>query len=140
MRFMMMIKATKDSEAGVMPSLELINAMMSYNEALVKAGVLLDAGGLHESATGVRITWPGGKPKATDGPFTETKELIAGFWLIQVKSKEEAIEWAMRCPNPGSEGEIELRQMFEAPELTEDSEALQKEADLRAQVEKQRQS
>jgi hypothetical protein len=142
MRFMMIVKATKDSEADVMPSQELIDAMMKYNEELVKAGVLLDAGGLHSSATGVRITWPGGKPTATDGPFAETKELIAGYWVIQVKTQAEAVAWAMRIPNPAGidDGAIEVRQLFEAPELTEDSEALQKEADLRAQLEKQRQS
>jgi hypothetical protein len=142
MRFMMIVKASKESEAGVMPSQELINAMMKYNEELVKAGVLLDAGGLHPSSTAVRVTWPGGKPKATDGPFTETKELIAGFWIIQVKSKDEAIEWAMRIPNPDGDEEahIELRQFFETPELTDDAETVRKEAELVEQVEKYKRS
>jgi hypothetical protein len=140
MRFMMIVKATRDSEAGVMPSQELIDAMMKYNEELVKAGVLLAAEGLHPSSSGIRISYPtpGGKPVVTDGPFAETKELIAGFWLIQVKSREEAIAWAMRAPDPhgGGEGQIELRQVFDAPELTQDPETLAKEAELRQQAEK----
>lgn len=144
MRFMMIVKATKDSEAGEMPSQDLINAMMKYNEELVKAGVLLAAEGLHPSSTGIRISYPdsGCKPKVVDGPFTEAKEIIAGFTLIEVKSREEAIEWAMRMPDPHGfgEGEIELRQVFEAPELTQDSEALAKEAELREQVERLKKS
>jgi hypothetical protein len=140
MRFMLIVKASKDSEAGIRPSQELINAMMKYNEELVRAGALLDAGGLQPSSTGVRITWPGGKPKATDGPFTETKELIAGFWMIEVKSKEEAIQWALRCPNPIADGHIELRQLFEAPELTDDVESVRKEAEIRERVEAYRRS
>lgn len=142
MRFMMIVKATKDTEAGVMPSQALIDAMMKYNEELVKAGVMLDGGGLQPSAKGVRITWSGGKPRVTDGPFAETKELIAGFWIIQVKSKEEAIAWAMRCPNPyeGEEGHVELRPFFEAGDLNEDEETVRKEAELRAQVEQYRKS
>jgi hypothetical protein len=140
MRFMMIVKATRDSEAGVMPSQELIDAMMKYNEELVKAGVLLAGEGLHPSSSGIRISYPtpGGKPVVTDGPFAETKELIAGFWLIQVKSREEAIAWAMRAPDPhgGGEGQIELRQVFDAPELTQDPETLAKEAELRQQAEK----
>lgn len=141
MKFMMIVKASKESEAGAMPSLELINEMMAYNEAMVKAGILLDGGGLQPSSTGVRISWPGGKPKATNGPFAETKELIAGYWIIQVKSREEAIEWAMRCPNPmgNEEGQIELRQLFETPELTDDEETIRKEDELRAALEKQKQ-
>lgn len=137
MRYMMIVKATKNTEAGAMPSQELIDAMMKYNEELVKAGVLLDAGGLQPSSAGVRISWSGGKPKATDGPFAETKELIAGFWIIQVRSKEEALEWAMRCPSPSGddEGQIELRPFFEAPDLTQDAESLAKEAELRERVE-----
>lgn len=142
MRFMMIVKATKDSEAGEMPSLELINAMMKYNEELVKAGVLVAGEGLHSSSSGIRISYPepGGKPKVMDGPFTEAKELIAGFWIIDVKSREEAIEWAMRAPDPHGfgEGQIELRQVFEAPELTQDPEMLAKEAELRKQVESQK--
>jgi hypothetical protein len=116
MRFMMMVKANKDSEAGVMPDEKLIAAMMKYNEELTKAGILLDLSGLQPSSKGARIKYSGGKRTVIDGPFTEAKELIAGYWLIQVKSREEAIEWAKRAPNPhgeGNEGEIELRQLFE---------------------------
>jgi hypothetical protein len=116
MRFMMMVKANKDSEAGVMPKEELLAAMAKYNEELVKAGVLLDATGLQPSSKGARIKFSGGKRTVIDGPFAETKELVAGYWLIQVKSKEEAIEWAKRVPAPFGEdqdGEIELRQLFE---------------------------
>jgi hypothetical protein len=130
MRFMMIVKATKDSEAGVMPSQELINEMMKYNEELMKAGVLVAAEGLHPSSSGIRISHPipGGKPKVTDGPFIEAKELIAGFTLIEVKSRGEAIEWARRMPDPHGfgEGEIELRQVFEATELTQDPETFAK--------------
>ena len=118
MRFMMMIKANKDTEAGVMPEEKTLEAMAKYNEELVKAGVLLDGMGLQASSKGARVRFSGGKPTVTDGPFAETKELIAGFWLIQVRSKEEAIEWAKRVPfdpdvHMGGEGEIELRQVFE---------------------------
>jgi hypothetical protein len=116
MRFMMIVKATKDSEAGVMPSNELIAAMTKYNEELVKAGVLLDLSGLHPSSKGFRVRYTGGMPTIVDGPFAETRELIAGYWLIQVKSKEEAIEWAKRIPNPhpsNSDAQIEVRQLFE---------------------------
>ncbi|MGE5591050.1 MAG: YciI family protein [Bacillota bacterium] len=140
MRFMMMVKATGDSEAGVLPRQELIDAMMKYNEQLVNAGVLLAGEGLHPSSSGIRISYPtpGGKPVVTDGPFTETKELIAGFWLLEVRSREEAIEWAMRAPDPhgGGEGQIELRQVFDAPELTQDEASLTKEAELRRRLEK----
>jgi hypothetical protein len=128
MRFMMMVKANKESEAGVMPSMELLLAMGKYNEELVKAGVLLAADGLQSSAKGARVKFTGDKRTVVDGPFAETKELIAGFWMIQVKSKEEAIEWAKRCPNPHGTGEaeIEVRQVFDsadfAPQLG-DSEA-----------------
>lgn len=140
MRFMMIVKATRDSEAGAMPSQELIEAMMKYNEELVKAGVLLAGEGLHPTASAIRIAYPPGqKPVVTDGPFTETKELIAGFWLIQVKSREEAIEWAMRAPDPhgAGEGQIELRQVFETPELTQDADLIQREAELIRQIEQQ---
>jgi len=116
MRFMMIVKASKDSEAGKMPSEEILSAMGKYNEELMKAGVLLDLAGLRPSSTGARIKLSGGKRTVVDGPFTETKELIAGYWIIQVKSREEAIEWAKRVPNlrgEGQEGEIELRQFFE---------------------------
>ena len=117
MRFMMMVKASANSEAGVMPDESLIAAMTRYNEELAKAGVLLDLAGLQPSSKGARIKFSsGGKRTVVDGPFTETKDLIAGYWLIQVKSREEAIEWAKRAPaphGPGAEGEIELRQLFE---------------------------
>jgi hypothetical protein len=120
MRFMLMIKADKNTEAGVLPSKELIAAMGEFNEEMVKAGVMLAGEGLQPSSKGARIKFSGGKRMVTDGPFTETKELIAGFWLIQVKSKEEAIEWAKRCPDPlgeGMEAEIEIRQVFEVSDF-----------------------
>jgi hypothetical protein len=116
MRFMMIVKASKDSEAGKMPSEELLGAMGKYNEELMKAGVLVDLSGLQPSSKGARIKFSGGKRTVIDGPFAETKELIAGYWIINVKSKAEAIEWAGRAPAPfgeGNEGEIELRQFFE---------------------------
>jgi hypothetical protein len=115
MRFMLIVKATKDSESGVMPEEKLIAAMASYHEALVKAGVLLDASGLQPSKKGWRIAFAGGKRTVIDGPFAETKELIAGYTIIQVKSREEALEWAKRMPNPAGDkdGEIEIRQLFE---------------------------
>ena len=116
MRFMIIVKATKDSEAGVMPEEKLIAAMATYHEKLQKAGVLLDASGLQPSSKGWRIKYAGGKRTVIDGPFAETKELIAGYTLIQVKSLEEAIEWTKRFPNPavdGKQGEIEVRQLFE---------------------------
>ena len=116
MRFMIMVKATKDSEAGVMPEEKLIAAMAEYHEELQKAGVLLDASGLQASSKGWRVKYSGEKRATIDGPFSEAKELIAGYTLIQVKSKEEAMEWARRFPNPavdGKEGEIEIRQLLE---------------------------
>ena len=115
MRFMMIVKASRDSEAGVMPSEELLSAMGKYNEELVKAGVLLDLAGLQPSSKGARIKFTGGRRTIIDGPFTESKELIAGYWIIQVKSREEAMEWARRAPAPheGGDGEIEIRQFFE---------------------------
>jgi hypothetical protein len=116
MRFMIVVKATKDSEAGVMPEEGLIADMAAYHEELVKAGVLLDASGLQPSSKGARIKFSGGKRTLVDGPFTETKELIAGYTLIEVKSKEEALEWAKRFPPPHgerAEGEIEIRQLYE---------------------------
>src|SRR5258706_12344863 len=115
MRFMILIKANQDTEAGVMPSQELLTAMGKYNEELVKAGVMLAGEGLHPSSKGARVRFSGTKRTGIDGPFAETKELIAGFWLWQVKSKEEAIEWVKRCPNPmPAESEIEISQVFEA--------------------------
>ena len=118
MRFMMLVKADKITEAGVLPTEKDLEVMGKYNEELVKAGVLLDAAGLQPSSKGARVTFQGGKPQVTDGPFAETKELIAGYWMIQVNSKEAAIEWAKRVPfdhlpNSGRAPEIELRQMFE---------------------------
>ena len=116
MRFMMIVKATKDSEAGVMPSNELIAAMGKYNEELAKAGVMLDGAGLQPSSKGFRVRYSGGKPTIIDGPFAETRELIAGYWLIKVKSREEAVEWAKRIPNPHPSEpntEVEIRQLFE---------------------------
>lgn len=142
MRFMMIVKATTDSEEGKLPSPELIEAMQKYNEELVKAGVLLAGDGLHPSSNGIRISYPepGGKPKVMDGPFTEAKELIAGYTLIEVKSREEAIEWALRMPDPHGfgQGEIELRQVFEAVDLTDNPEFLEKEAALRKHVEERK--
>jgi hypothetical protein len=119
MRFMVMVKASKDSEAGVLPTEQLLADMGKFNEELVKAGVLLAAEGLQPSSKGARVKFSGDKRIVTDGPFAETKELVAGFWLWQVRSKEEAIEWAKRCPNPmpGSESEIEIRQVFEAADF-----------------------
>ena len=116
MRFMMIVKATKDTEGGVMPSEKLLAEMAKYHEELQKAGVLLDASGLKPSAKGWRVKYAGAQRTVIDGPFTESKELIAGYTLIQVKSREEAVEWARRFPNPavdGKEGEIEIRQLFE---------------------------
>jgi len=111
---MILVKATKDSEAGVMPSQEMLTAMAGYHEQLAKAGVLLDGNGLRPSSQGWRIEYSGGKRAVIDGPFTETKELIAGYTVIQVKSREEAVEWAKRMPNPHLEdGTIEIRQMYE---------------------------
>ena len=120
MRFMVMVKATKDSEAGKMPSQELLQAMGKYNEELAKAGILLAGEGLHPSSKGARVRFSGSKRTVVDGPFTETKELVAGFWLWKVKSKEEAIEWVKRCPNPmPTDSEIEIRQVFEAEDFGE---------------------
>jgi hypothetical protein len=111
---MILIKANEESEAGVMPSQELLEQMNKYNQELVEAGVMLAGEGLHPSSKGARVKFSGDKRTVVDGPFTEAKELIAGFWLIQAKSKDEAVEWAKRIPNPdGSESEIEIRQVFE---------------------------
>src|SRR5437762_9690874 len=116
MRFMVIVKASKDSEAGMMPTKELLTEMGKYNEELVKAGVMLAGEGLHPSSKGARVRFSGGKKTVTDGPFAETKELIAGFWLWQVKSKEEAVEWLKRAPFDGGT-EVELRQVFEADDF-----------------------
>jgi hypothetical protein len=140
---MVIVKATKGTEAGVMPSEKLLSDMGKFNEELVKAGVMLAAEGLHPSSKGARVKFSGGKRTVTDGPFAETKELIAGYWLWQVKSKQEAIEWVKRCPDPmpGEDSEIEIRQVFEAddfgaeftPELRKQEERLRKQADSLAQ-------
>jgi hypothetical protein len=139
MRVMVIIKANKESEAGVLPSQELLTEMGKFNEELVKAGVMLAGEGLHPSSKGKRVRFSGEKRTVIDGPFAETKELIAGFWLWQVKSMDEALEWVKRCPNPhNQEGEVEIRPVFEAedfgaaftPELREQEER------LRAQIEK----
>ena len=134
MKVMVIVKADANSEAGAIPSTKLLTEMGKFNEELVKAGVMLAGEGLHPSSKGVRVRFEGGKRTVIDGPFSETKELIAGFWLWQVKSKEEAIEWVKRCPNPfsGMDSEIEIRQVFEAedfgaeftPELREQEERL----------------
>jgi hypothetical protein len=134
MRFMILIKADKNSEAGVIPDTRLLTEMGKYNEELVKAGIMLAGEGLQASSKGARVKFSGEKRTVTDGPFSETKELVAGFWIWQVKSKEEAIEWVKRMPNPmpGTESEVEIRQVFEAddfgaeftPELREQEERL----------------
>jgi hypothetical protein len=138
MRFMILIKATKDSEAGVMPSQQLLTEMGKFNEELVKAGVMLAGEGLHPTSKGARVKFSGSKRTVIDGPFAETKELLAGFWLWQVKSKEEAIEWVKRCPNPhNEEAEVEIRQVFEVedfgaeltPELREQETRLRAQSD-----------
>ena len=145
MRFMILVKATKDSEAGVMPSEQLLTEMGKFNEELVKAGVMLAGEGLHPSSKGARVRFSSGKRTVIDGPFAETKELIAGFWLWQVKSKEEAIEWVKRCPNPhNEETEVEIRQVFEAedfgaeltPELREQEERLRAQSEELAKTAK----
>src|SRR6266542_6060042 len=137
MRVMVMVKANKDSEAGVMPREQLLTEMGKYNEDLVKAGIMLAGEGLHPSSKGARIRFSGNQRSVIDGPFTEAKELIAGYWLWQVKSLEEAIEWAKRCPNPtGAESELEIRPVFEAedfgaeftPELREQEERIRQQA------------
>jgi len=120
MRFIVMVKATKDFEAGVMPSEELLGAMAKYNEELVKAGVMLDGNGLHPSSKGARVRFEGDRRTVIDGPFAETKELIAGYWILQTGSLAEAIEWIKRCPNPHmEESEIEIRQLFELEDFGE---------------------
>ncbi|MEO7086252.1 MAG: YciI family protein [Gemmatimonadaceae bacterium] len=121
MRFMVMVKADKNSEAGILPTEELLTAMGKYNEELVRAGVMLAGEGLQPTSKGARVKFSGSKRTVIDGPFTETKELVAGFWIIQVKSKEEAIEWVKRAPNPmpGTEPEIEIRQIFSPEDFGE---------------------
>ena len=141
MRVMVLVKATAESEAGIMPSEELLAAMGKFNEELVKAGIMLAGEGLHPSSRGARVRFSGATRTVIDGPFAETKELVAGFWLWQVKSREEAIEWVKRCPNPmPGESEIEIRQVFEAedfgealtPELREQDERLRQKLESKA--------
>jgi hypothetical protein len=137
MRFMILVKANKDTEAGVMPDERLLTAMGNYNEELVKAGVMVSGEGLHPSSRGARVRFNGDERTVIDGPFAETKELIAGFWMWNVKSKEEAIEWLKKCPNPtGAESEIEIRQVFEADDFGEafTPELREQEDRLRAQL------
>lgn len=138
MRVMVLVKASKDSEAGVMPKQELLSAMMKFNEELVKAGVMLAGEGLQPTSRAARVKFQGGKRSVIDGPFAETKELIAGYWLWKVNSLQEAIDWVKRCPNPtGDDGEIEIRPLFEAadfgPEMTPELKA--QEQRLRQQAE-----
>jgi hypothetical protein len=146
MKFMVIVKATKNSEAGALPDEKLLTDMGKFNEELVKAGVMLAGEGLHPSSKGARVRFSGDQRTVIDGPFAETKELVAGYWMWQVKSKEEAIEWVKRCPNPmpGSESEIEIRQVFEAddfgdaltPELKEQADRLWEQAAQTAQAAK----
>ena len=137
MRFMILVKATKDSEAGVMPTKELLTEMGRYNEELVKAGIMQAAEGLHPSSKGVRVCFSGTERTVIEGPFANTNELVAGFWLWQVKSRKEAIEWVKRCPNPmPGDSEIEIRQVFEAEEFGAEftPELREQEKHLRAQI------
>ena len=143
MRFMVIVKADKDSEAGVLPSEKLLADMGKFNEELVKAGVMLAGEGLQPSSKGARVRFSGDKRIVTDGPFPETKELVAGFWIWQVKSKQEAIEWVKRCPNPmpGKESEIEIRQIFEAEDFASvdpTGKARKQEEELRKTIESKR--
>ena len=138
MRVMVLIKATEESEAGVMPSQELLTEMGNFNEELVRAGVMLAGDGLRPSSEGVRVAFSGGERKVIDGPFPETKELLAGYWLWQVKSLDEAIEWVRRMPNPtGQDGVVEIRPVFEADDFGDEftPELREQEARLRTQVE-----
>ena len=142
MRFMILVKATKNSEAGVLPSQELLTAMMKYNEELTNAGIMLAGEGLQPSSKGARVRFDGAKRTVIDGPFAETKELVAGFWLWQCKSREDAIEWVKHCPNPmpGEVSEIEIRQVFEAEDFGEEftPELRKQEERLRAKSEQQK--
>jgi hypothetical protein len=140
MRVMVLIKANKDTEAGVMPNEELLKDMGNFNEELVKAGIMLAGEGLHPTSKGVRVKFSGRDRTVIDGPFTETKELLAGFWIWKVKSMNEAIEWVKRCPNPtGEEAEIEIRQVFEAEDFGDEftPELRDQEERLRSQIAKQ---
>ena len=139
MRVMVIVKATKNSEAGLLPTEELLAAMGAYNEELVKAGILLAGDGLHPSSKGKRVRFGGGQRTVVDGPFSETKELVAGYWIWQVKSIDEAVEWVRRCPEPmpGEETELEIRPVFEAEDFGDEltPELREREAALRAQTE-----
>ena len=137
MRVMVMVKATKDSEAGILPSRELITAMGNYNEDLVKAGIMLAGDGLKPSSKGKRVRFSGEKRTVIDGPFAETKELVAGYWIWEVRSMEEAVEWLKRCPNPHCEdSEVEIRPLYEAADFAENftPEAREQEERLRQQL------
>jgi hypothetical protein len=135
MRFMVMVKANEDTEAGVMPSEEELAAMGAFNEQLVQAGIMLAGDGLHPSSRGARVHFSGDKRTVVDGPFTEAKELIAGYWIIEVKSLEEAVEWVKRVPNPtGAESQIEIRQVFEAEDFGMSDELLEQNLRLREQA------
>jgi hypothetical protein len=141
MRFMVIVKASNDSEAGVMPSEQLLREMGQFNEELVKAGVMLAGDGLHPSSKGARVKFSGSKRTVVDGPFAETKELVAGFWIWQCKSLAEAIDWAKRCPNPtGEDGELEIRQVFEAEDFGAEftPELREQEDRLRAEISKKK--
>ena len=141
MRVVVFVKANKDTEAGVMPSEQMLAEMGKFNEELVKAGIMLDGQGLHPSSKGARINFSGSKRTVVDGPFTETKELIAGYWVWQVRSMDEAIEWAKRCPNPtGSESVLEIRPIFEAEDFGAEftPELRKQEERLRSEIEKQK--
>jgi hypothetical protein len=143
MRFMVMVKATKDSEAGVLPTQEMLQAMGKYNDELVKAGIMLAGEGLQPSSKGARVQFDGTKRSVVDGPFTETKELVAGFWLWQVKSLDEAIEWVKRCPNPmPGPSEIEIRQIYDMEDFAEalTPEMREQAARQQAQMDKNRKS
>jgi len=144
MRVMVIVKATKNSEAGAMPSEQLLTAMGKFNEELVKAGIMLAGDGLQPSSKGKRVHFAGGKKSVVDGPFAETKELIAGYWIWQVKSMEEAVEWARRCPDPmpGEESDLEIRPVFEAEDFGKEftPELRARDERLRAELERQRTS
>jgi len=143
MRFMVIVKATRDTEAGALPDKRILTEMGKFNEELVKAGIMLAAEGLQPTSKGARVRFSGSKRTVIDGPFTESKELIAGFWLWQVKSLDEAIEWVKRCPNPHAEDcEVEIRQVFEASDFGAEftPELREQEERLRAQIEKQKAS
>lgn len=140
MRVMVMVKATKNSEANVMPSTEMLTAMNKYNEELVKAGIMVDGGGLHASSRGKRIRFADGKKSVIDGPFPNTTELVAGYWIWEVKSMDEAVDWALRCPSPmpGEESELEIRPFLEPEDLGEayTPELRESEERMRAEVER----